>query len=146
MLSTPFTHPIFLPVPESDPRHRIEIALLALATIYVLFAQIDAAARLGLQVWALLAWCWCFGKERRWLGIQGASRAVWQPGSGWSVAFADGTEYPAEVRAATRVFVRFIVLSLHIKELGSFGLIVWPGLIKHNAQRRLRVVLRLGNG
>ncbi len=146
MLSTPFARPIFLHGPETDPRRRIEIAVLGLATSYVLFAQIDAAARLGLQAWALLSWCWCFARERRWFGARPVSHAVWRLDSGWFVDPGDGTEYPAEVRAATRVFVGFTLLSLKIKKMGSYRFFVRLGLIEHNALRRLRVVLRLGNG
>ena len=146
MLSTPFARPIYLHGPETDPRRRIEIALLALATVYVLFAQIDETARLGLQAWALLTWCWCLAREKRWVGARPVSHAVWRPDSGWLVDPGDGVEYPAEVRAATRVFVRFTILSLKISDMGSCSLFVWPGMIEHNAMRRLRVVLRLGNG
>ena len=145
MLSTPYARPIFLHVPAIDPCRRIEIALLVPATFYALFVQIDDAARIGLQVWALLAWLWCFAKERQWVGARTIARLIWRPDAGWFVILGDGGEYPAEIRPATRVFVRLSILSLKIRGIGSFSLVIWPRMVQHNAGRRLRVVLRLAN-
>jgi hypothetical protein len=145
MLSTPFARPIFLRIPDVDPRHRIEIALLFVATAYVLLVRVDDVAKFGLQVWALLAWCWCLARERQCLGRRFISRVVWRPDAGWFADLRDGRECPAELKSTTRVFVKFSIVSLNIKGVGSVSLIVWPGMIEHSAYRRLRVILRLGD-
>lgn len=146
MLSTPFAKPIVLITADFRRRPRGFVIAAMVATAYVVVLPLREEVRLGLLAWGIVVLAFALTRERWPKRADAVRRIRWHPDNGWLFELDDGSQWPAKLGSGTRVFGKFVVLDIRNNEIGGLSLLVTPGRIEHNAYRRLRIALRLGNG
>jgi hypothetical protein len=146
VLSTPFAKPIVLITAELRRWPRGFVVAAIISVTYVAVLPLRHEVRMGLLVWGLVVLTIALARERWPQRTDSVRRIRWHPDSGWLLELDDGNQWPAKLGRRTRVCGRFVVLDIGNNEIGGISLLVTPGRIEHNAYRRLRIALRLGDG
>ncbi len=146
MLSTPFAKPIVLNTADCRRRPRGFVIAAMIAIAYVGALPLQYEVRVGLLAWGLVVLAIALARGRWPKRADAVRRIRWHPDNGWLLELDDGNHWPAKLGSGTRVCGGFVVLNIRNNEIGGLSLLVVPGQIEHNAYRRLRIALRLGNG